>query len=139
MDWPSILDVGVGVGALLVGLGIFVAMVALARLFARLRKTLDEVDRQISNIGVPVGEALGHVEGISATADETLAKLGNAVGALESVATSVSGTTTLVRHALSPAIVNIGATLSGVSAGLRRLVTGKSAGEGSEELIHHGK
>jgi hypothetical protein len=139
MDWPSVLDVGVGVGVLLLGLGVFVAMVALARLFLRLRKTLDEVDRQIAGIGVPVGEALEHVQGISATADETLAKLGNAVGALESVATSVSGTTTLVRQAISPAIVNLGATLSGVSAGLRRLVTGKSAREGSEELVHHGK
>jgi uncharacterized protein YoxC len=139
MDWPSILDVGVGVGVLLVGLGIFVAMIALARLFGRLRTTLDEVDRQIAGIGVPVGEALEHVEGISATADETLAKLGSAVGALESVAQSVSGTTTLVREAVSPAIVNIGATLSGVSAGLRRLVTGKSPREGSEELVHHGK
>lgn len=139
MDWPSVLDVGVGVGILLLGLGVFVAMVALARLFLRLRRTLDEVDRQIAGIGVPVGEALEHVQGISATADETLAKLGNAVGALESVATSVSGTTTLVRQAISPAIVNLGATLSGVSAGLRRLVTGKSAREGSEELVHHGK
>lgn len=139
MDWSSVLDAGVGVGVLLVGIGIFVAMVALARLFSRMRGTLDEVDRQIAGIGVPVGEALEHVEGISATADETLAKLGNAVGALESVANSVSASTTLVRQAISPAIVNIGATLSGVSAGLRRLVTGKSPRDGSEELVHHGK
>ncbi len=136
MGWPSVLDVGVGIGAFLVGLGIFVAMVALARLISRLHVTLDEVDRQISGIGVPVAEALEHVEGISATADETLAKLGNAVGALESVATSVSGTTSLVKSAISPAIVNIGATLGGVTAGLRRLVTGKSPKDGSEELVH---
>ncbi len=139
MDWPSVLDVGVGAGALLVGVGFFVAMIALAKLFARLRTTLDEVDRQIRDVGKPVGEALEHVEAISATADETLARLGGAVGALESVANSVSGTTSLVREALSPAIVNIGATLAGVSAGLRRLVTGKSPRDGSEELIHHGK
>ncbi len=139
MDWPSVLDVGVGAGALLVGVGFFVAMLALAKLFTRLRTTLDEVDRQIRDVGKPVGEALEHVESISATADETLAKLGGAVGALESVAHSVSGTTSLVREALSPAIVNIGATLTGVSAGLRRLVTGKSPRDGSEELIHHGK
>ncbi len=139
MDWPSVLDVGAGIGIFLVGAGIFVAMVALARLFARVGKTLDEVDRQIAGIGKPVGEALEHIEGISATADETLARLGGAVGALESVAKGVSGTTALVRQAISPAIVNIGATLSGLSAGLRRLVTGKSVREGSEELVHHGK
>ena len=139
MDWSSVLDVGVGVGALLVGLGFFVATSALAKLFVRLRTSLDEVDRQLRGVGKPVGEALQHVESISATADETLAKLGGAVGALESVAHSVSGTTSLVREALSPAIVNIGATLSGVSAGLRRLVAGKSARDGSEELTRHGK
>ena len=139
MDWSSALDIGVGLGVLLVGAGVFVAMLALAKLFSRMHTTLDEVDRQIAGIGVPVGEALGHVEGISATADETLAKLGSAVGALEGVAQSVSGTTTLVRQAISPAIVNIGATLSGVTAGLRRLVTGKSPKDGSEELVHHGK
>ena len=141
MDWRSILDIGVGVGVLLIGLGVFAAMIALARLFLRLNTTLDEVDRQIAGIGAPVAEALSHVEGISATADETLAKLGNAVGSLESVASTVSGTTSLVRQALSPAVVNIGATLAGVSSGLRRLVTGKSPrdGSGSEELVHHGK
>ncbi len=141
MDWGSILDVGVGIGALLVGIGIFVAMIALARVFGRLRGTLDEVDRQLSTLGKPIGEALEHVEGISATADDTLAKLGGAVGALESVAQAVSSTSNLVRGAISPAIVNIGAVLDGVSAGLRRLVTGKSPGDASpsEELIHHGK
>jgi uncharacterized protein YoxC len=141
MTWGSSLDVGVGIGVLLIGIGTFVALVALARLFSRFRKTLDEVDRQIATVGKPVGEALGHVEGISATADETLAKLGRAIGAVESIANSASSATTLVRQAISPAIINVGAVLDGVSAGLRRLVTGKSAKDGSpsEELIHHGK
>jgi ABC-type transporter Mla subunit MlaD len=139
MDWASVLDTGVGVGVLLIGAGVFAAMFALARVFTRLRTTLDEVDRQIAGLGKPVGEALEHVEGIAGTADETLARLGGAVASLESVAKSVSGTTTLVREALSPAIVNVGATLSGLSAGLRRLVTGKNAKDTSEELIHHGK
>ncbi|MGH7737150.1 MAG: DUF948 domain-containing protein [Candidatus Tyrphobacter sp.] len=139
MDWANVLDVGVGIGVLLVGLGVFVAMVALARLFLRMRTTLDEVDRQIAGIGAPIGEALEHVQGISATADETLAKLGGAVGSLEGVAKSLSSTTALVRQAISPAIINIGATLGGVSAGLRRLVTGKSPKDDSEEFVHHGK
>lgn len=139
MDWASVLDTGVGVGVLLIGAGVFAAMIALARVFLRLQSTLDEVDRQIAGLGKPVGETLEHVEGIAGTADETLARLGGAVASLESVAKSVSGTTTLVREALSPAIVNVGATLSGLSAGLRRLVTGKNARDRSEELIHHGK
>jgi len=43
------------------------------------------------------------------------------------VATSVSQTADLAKDAISPAIVNVGATLAGVSAGLRRLVTGKNS------------
>jgi uncharacterized protein YoxC len=141
MDWGSVLDVGAGVGVLLVGLGFFIAMVALARVLMRFRTTLDEIDKQIATLGKPVGDALQHVEGISATADETLSRLGHAVGALEDVAAGVSGTTNLVRQAISPAIINVGAVLDGISAGLRRLVTGKSARDGSlsEEMIHHGK
>ncbi|HEY9085267.1 MAG TPA: hypothetical protein VIN40_04930 [Candidatus Tyrphobacter sp.] len=139
MDWTSVLDTGVGVGALLLGTGVFFAMIALARVFSRLQSTLDEVDRQIAGLAQPVAEALEHVEGIAGTADETLARLGGAVASLESIAKSISGTTTLVRETLSPAIVNVGATLAGLSAGLRRLVTGKNARDRSEELIHHGK
>ena len=124
MNWGSILDTGVGVGVFLMGVGILAATIAFARLLARLRGTLDEVDRQIAGLGKPVEETLEHIEGISATADDTLAKLGRVVGAL---------------NGLMPVIVDIGATLSSVSAGLRRFVTGKSAGGESEELVDHVK
>lgn len=124
MNWGSILDTGVGIGVLLIGVGIFAAAIALAKLLARMRGTLDEVDRQLAGLGKPVEETLEHIEGISATADDTIAKLGKVVGAL---------------NALLPVILDIGATLSSVSAGLRRLITGKTAGGESEELVHHGK
>lgn len=129
-DTSWILNVGVGVGVLLMGIGVLWAMVALARTFARLNRTLDEVDRQISTLSQPVNETLAHVGGIADTADTTLARLGGVVKSLEDVAGSLSQTASLTKDALSPAIVNVGATITGVSAGLRRLVTGrKSAGE----------
>ena len=46
---------------------------------------------------------------------------------LEDVAGSVSQTAALAKNALSPAIVNVGATVTGISSGLRRLVTGKNS------------
>ncbi len=134
IDWSIVLDIGVGVGVLLMGVGIFVAMLALAKTFGRLNGTLDEVDRQIAALGKPVGETLEHVGGIADTADQTLARLSGVVKSLEDVAGSVSHTAGLTKDALSPAIVNVGATITGVSAGLRRLVTGrKSADDGLRE------
>jgi ABC-type transporter Mla subunit MlaD len=131
MDWSIVLDVGVGVGVLLMGIGIFAAMFALARIFGRLDKTLDEVDRQIAGLGKPVGETLEHVSGIADTADQTLARLSGVVKSLENVAGSVSDTAKLTKDAVSPAIVNVGATITGVSAGLRRLVTGRKSADES--------
>lgn len=129
-DTSWIMYVGVGVGVLLVGIGVLWAMLALAKTLNRVNATLDEVDRQIATLGRPVGETLTHVGGIADTADQTLARLGGVVKSLEDVAGSVSQTASLTKEALSPAIVNVGATITGVSAGLRRLVTGrKSAGE----------
>ncbi len=129
-DTSWILNVGVGVGVLLFGIGVLWAMIALARTFGRLNRTLDEVDKQLSILSQPVNETLTHVGGIADTADQTLARLGGVVKSLEDVAGSVSKTADLTKEALSPAIVNVGATITGVSAGLRRLVTGrKSAGE----------
>lgn len=129
-DTSWILNVGVGVGVLLAGIGVLYAMLALAKTFKRLNATLDEVDRQISTLSQPVNTTLGHLGGIADTADQTLARLGGVVKSLEDVAGSVSQTAALTKDALSPAIVNVGATISGISAGLRRLVTGrKSAGE----------
>jgi uncharacterized protein YoxC len=127
-DYSSLIrDILVGVGIFLFGLGIFIAMLALARTLKRLDATLDGVDRQLENLGEPVAKTLGHVEGIAGTADQTLARVGVAVGSLENAASSVSQAAALARGALSPAIVNVGATLSGVTAGLRRLVTGKKS------------
>jgi hypothetical protein len=131
-DWAIVLDIGVGVGVLLIGAGIFVVCSSLAKLLARLNGTLDEVDRQIAAVSAPVVETLGHVGGIADTADATVARLGAVVGTLEGVASGVGRTSKLASDAVAPALVNLGATLAGITAGLRRLITGRrgSAPEG---------
>jgi uncharacterized protein YoxC len=126
-NWAIVLDIGVGVGVLLIGIGIFIVCSSLAKVFTRLNGTLDEVDRQISTLSVPVVATLGHVNGIADTADETVARLGAVVGTLEGVAGGVGNTAKLATDAVTPALVNLGATLSGITAGLRRLVTGRRA------------
>jgi hypothetical protein len=118
-------DILFGVGVLLAGVGVFVACSALARTFARLNGTLDEIDRQIAAVSVPVVETLAHVGGIADTADATIARLGAVVGTLESVAGGVGNTAKLASEAVSPALVNVGAALTGITAGLRRLVAGR--------------
>jgi uncharacterized protein YoxC len=123
-------SIGVGAGVLLIGIAALIAGIALARTLGRVNVTLDEVDRQLATLGKPVGETLEHVGGIADTADMTLERLGGVVKSLEDVAGSVSQTATLAKEAVSPAIINVGATLSGVSAGLRRLVTGRNSGNG---------
>ncbi|HEY5425162.1 MAG TPA: hypothetical protein VIJ77_01285 [Candidatus Tumulicola sp.] len=122
-----VLDVLAGVGVLLVGLGVLIGMLALAKTLRRVNVTLDGLDRQLENLGEPVVKTLGHVDGIADTADVTLARLGGVVKSLENVAGSISETAALTKSALSPAIVNVGAAITGVSSGLRRLVTGKTS------------
>lgn len=130
-DWNIILDVGVGLGVLLMGVGAFIAGIALARTLGRVDQTLTVIDGQIENLGRPIGETLDHVGGIADTADQTLARLRGVVGSLEGIAASVSDTADQIKGALAPAIVNIGATISGVSAGLRRIVTGRTSSDGT--------
>ena len=120
-NWSIVLDVGVGVGVLLIGLGVIIAMVALAGTFKRLNQTLDEVDRQMESLGKPVADTLTHVNGIVETADTAVARLATVTTSLENVANSVAETTNMVKKAIEPSIVNVGATLSGVSTSLRRL------------------
>ncbi len=120
-----IFSIGAGIGVLLIGIGVFVVCQALAGTFRRLNGTLDEVDRQIAALSAPVAETLGHVGGIADSADSAVARLTGVVGVLENVAGAVGKTTSLAGEALSPAIVNVGAALTGVTAGLRRLVNGK--------------
>ena len=131
-DWSIVLDAGVGIGVFLVGVGALLAAVALARTLRRVDRTLGVLDGQIETLGKPIGETLDHVGGIADTADQTLARLRGVVGSLEGVADSVSETADLVKGALAPAIVSAGATIAGVSAGLRRFVTGRTSGDGAE-------
>jgi ABC-type transporter Mla subunit MlaD len=124
-DWSAFLDVAGGVGAFLAGLGVFIAMTALARTLRRLNRTLDGVDEQVSALGKPVSETLAHVGGIADTADQTIARLSGVVASLEQVAGSLAQATKLAQDAVSPAIINVGATIGGISAGLRRLIRGE--------------
>lgn len=128
-NWAIVQDVGVGLiglGVLIGGIGLFVAMRGLAGTLGRLNVTLDEVDRQLASLGAPVKQTLSHIGGIADTADSTIARLGGAVKSLEDVAGSVASTARLTQNAISPALVNVGATLSGVTAGLRRLIDGRT-------------
>jgi len=113
-EWGTvILDVLGGVAALLVGTGFFIASIALAKTLVRVRATLDEVDRQLAGIGAPVTSTLTRVDELTKSLEET--------------AGSVSRTVDLTRSAVVPGIVNVGAAIAGVTAGLRRLVTGKDS------------
>ena len=132
-NWSIVIDVGVGVGVLLMGIGLLVAMLALAKTLARINTTLDEVDRQIAGLGVPVTQMLTHVGGIADTADSSVARLGGVVKSLEDVAGSVASTAKLAQDAVSPALINLGATLSGVTAGVRRFING-SGSSGHSDL-----
>ena len=125
-----VLDIGVGLGVLLAGIGVLWACAALAKTLGRVNRTLDAVDEQLEGIGKPVGKTLEHLGGIADSADQAVARLGGVVSSLEDVAGSVSQTAVLAKDALSPAIVNIGTTIAGVSAGLRRLVTGRNSTNG---------
>ena len=121
-DW---MNIGIGVGVLLVGIGAIVAAIALARTLGRVNVTLGVVDEQMHTLAGPIGQTLDHVGGIADTADQTLARLRGVVEAVEGVADSVSDTAELAKGALAPAIENVGATIAGISAGLRRIVTGR--------------
>lgn len=131
-DWSAFLDVAGGIGAFLAGLGIFIAMLALSRTLRRVNVTLDSVDEQLAALGQPVSETLAHVGGIADTADKTIARLSGVVGSLEQVAGTLARTTKLTHDALSPSIVNVGAAIAGISAGLRRLVRGDGVKETGE-------
>lgn len=117
-----ILDIGVGLGCLLAGVGVLVAFSRLGHLFGRLEGTLDEIDRQVATISVPVTDTLSHIEGMAGTADVTIAKVATIVASLESVAAGVAKTSNLAQHAVAPTLINFAATLTGISAGLRKLL-----------------
>jgi len=132
IDWPHLVfSVGAGVGVLLIGIGVLVLCSGIAGVLRRLNGTLDEIDKQIGALGAPVADTLSHVGGIADTADATVARLGEVVGSLEVVAAQVVKTSDLAGRAVAPAIVNVGATLTGISAGVRRLLTGRGADSGN--------
>ena len=114
-DWTPVLDIGVGVGVLLVGIGALIGGLALARTLGRVNGTLDVLDGQINALGAPVGKTLDHLGGVADTADQTLARLRGIADALE--------------ETLTPSVANLGAVIVGITAGLRRIVMGRGGDE----------
>ncbi|MBV8602033.1 MAG: hypothetical protein JO359_10765 [Candidatus Eremiobacteraeota bacterium] len=124
-EWAVVFrEAAVGLGVLLIGIGILYASVQVGKLLERVGATLDEVDRQLAALGAPVAKTLDHVNGIANTADETLARVGGVVETLETVSSSAAKGVGFVGSALQPSVVNLGATLTGITAGVRRLVRG---------------
>ena len=125
-DWAVVFEqVGFGLAALLAGIGVFYLCLRAGATLNRLNVTLDHVDRQLAELGKPVGAALDSVAGIAKTADETVERAGRVVSWLERTAGTVDKGVGLIGAALSPAVVNFGATLSGITTGLRRFVRGE--------------
>ena len=116
-----------GVGVLLIGVGVFIGMLALAKTLKRVNKTLDAVDKQLEGIGPPMTSTLTHVDAIAETAGHTLARLDGAAQSFENATGTLAQTAALAKDALSPALVNLGAVVTGISSGLRRLFTGKKS------------
>lgn len=112
--WSS----GVGIMAVLFGLGFFIVCVRIGGLLGRIGKTLDEIDRQIPLLSSPIATTLTHVGGIADTADATIARLGVAVGQLENVAAGATRTAN-----------TIGVVVSNVAAGMRKPKSENAAGE----------
>jgi hypothetical protein len=114
IEWWSI---GVGIMALLVGIAVLVVALSAARLLTRIGKTLDELDRQIPALSLPIATTLTHVGGIADTADSTIARLGNAIGQLEYVAATATRTTNTIGTTLANFAANFkkskGDTVSG--------------------------
>jgi hypothetical protein len=54
------------------------------------------------------------------------------VGTIEGVAENVGSTAKLASDAVAPGLINFGATLAGITAGLRRLVSGDTPGAGED-------
>ena len=120
-------------GVLLIGIGVLVLCAGIAGSLRRLNVTLDEVDRQIAALSAPVAETLSHVGGIADTADATVARLSGVVGSIESVAANVvEGVEISTNRAVADFIVSVGATLTGVTAGLRRLIVGRRPDDPAE-------
>jgi len=119
-------EIAVGLAVLLIGIGFLYASIQLGRVLVRLGKTLDEVDRQIATLGVPLAKTLDRVSGIATTADQTLDRAKGAVGQLERVAATLAKGTSLISSAVEPAFVSLGSTVAGVTAGLRRIVRGEA-------------
>jgi len=80
-QWLIALYVGVGLGALFVGLGTFILSVRAGALLARVGRTLDEVDKQIGMLSIPIATTLTHVGGIADTADTTIAGIADTADA----------------------------------------------------------
>jgi hypothetical protein len=72
-----------------------------------LGKTLDEIDRQIPALSTPIATTLTHVGGIADTADATIARLGVAVGQLESVAAGATRTANTISTLVSTVAENV--------------------------------
>ena len=109
-EWWSISwSVGVGVMAILIGLGVLILCLRAGALLTRVGRTLDEVDRQIPVLSAPIATTLTHVGGIADTADSTLARLGVAVGKLEDVAAGASHTASA-----------LGSLVASATSGLRK-------------------
>ncbi len=125
-DWSLVLNVGVGLGVFLMGVGIFWLCVRVAKAVTQATATLAALEQQVATLTPAVGETLAHLGGIASTADSTLTRLTSVVEAVEGLAGGVVKTANAAQDAVNPAVTNLGAVLTTLSARLRSFVGARS-------------
>ncbi|TAM61287.1 hypothetical protein EPN52_02845 [bacterium] len=139
MDPAYLLDGGIGLGVLIIGIATLLLFMRVGRTLDRVDTALDQSMAQLDRFSGPIGETLTHVGGVMETVDATLAKAGGVVEALEKIASSLAKTTTAAQGAVTPTLVSAAHLVSNLTEGLRRIVTGTNGrgeaqrGERSDE------
>ena len=120
----AIFDYGVGGGAFLAGVGLFIATIAFARTLGRLNKTLDVVDGQLVEIGPATTATLHHLSSAAGGAEKALGHLAGAAKSIEGAAGALNQSAELSKNAFVPGVASLGESINLIAERLKRLLGG---------------
>lgn len=138
MDPAYLLDGGIGLGALLIGIASLVLMKRVGQTLNRVDAALDQAMAELDKVSGPIGETLAHVGGVVGTLDAMLAKLTGVADAAERIAGSFAKTTSAAQGAVTPTLLNAAQLVANLTEGLRRIVAGGNGRSDAQRAKEHG-
>jgi uncharacterized protein YoxC len=120
MSTQDFLWLALGIAALIVAIALAYLFVRLAKFVDQGEDTMQRVERLLDGLQTPVTQTLDHVSGVAGNVDSMVGRIDRVTQSLEKGAEGIAKAADKAQSAVSPTVANVVGIVAGISQGAQQ-------------------